>query len=1450
MLLADNHFTPVIGIDIHFTTLPPFNPFHPYIGFVIDPADYFPFIGATVHVNGIKRGVSDTSGIIIPLVHIPLFTPPWLMTPIIGHESMNFFASETVYADGTRLSPKGYFVMTCNDIGIPLSLSLGKVKVGKKMIPFAPTLFAPTSFSLPIPYGPPVNVGGPYVPDWGGALTGLLSSIGFSTLMKYGKKAFNKLLKNAVGPNWLSKALCKAGFEPVNLINGAVIYEGTDFEIPSPQAVKWERKWYSDSAFKGWLGHGVHCNYDRCVELFPEEEATGLRLEDGRIVAFPLLEEGEDFYLRQEKIKLTRFQNHYEAFDYNTSTTYTFDSFNGFDKYRLAKITDKAGFVTKLHVNGDRLLMIEDCAGRTIKAYTNEQGIILKLTLLRETGEDVLVAYGYDEEGNMTRITDALEKSTRIKYDNHLMIEKTDRNGQRFYWEYDDEKTAARCTHTWGDGGWQEGWIEYFPEKGYNLVTDANGAVTTYYYEPSQLVTQITDPLGNSRFTEYTEYMEVYREIDEEGYMMGYTYDDFGNKTSVVNPDASVAQFIYDEEQRLSITIDPEGNQTTYTYKKDQKYLLNSIIEPDNGITQLDYNEKGLVAEIFKEGSRSKLKYDDLHNLISFTDDEGNATTWNYNHRGEVISVQNPGNNQQTFGYDVLGRVTTIQSADRNITTLVYNAYDEVIEAKDEYHTVKFDYTPLGSLKMREENKVKIFFDYDKMEQLASITNEHNEKYRFTRNKAGYITQEESFDNLTRRYQRNGNGWVTRTQRPENKWTDYEYDALGRIVLASHSDGTWESFAYNKLGQLLEARNQDVAILLERDKMGRVVKETQTSGFTGDEGFSIISEYDRNGNRTKMTSSLGADVQNTYDKKGFLEKITAQTEALKESQKEAWEAQLKRNALGQEVERNLTGGLTVTMEYDAAGKPITQKAQRGNRDTYHRNYTWNANHRLQQTLNAITGGQIHYAYDSFGNLASAQYEDSSYDYKLPDEVGNLYRTKERKDRIYGKGGKLLKDENWYYTYDGEGNLKLKSKRKIAQLQIESREQEKEKEQPKKHSFFVEEIKDGKPSPKSLDYYLRSDVKYTQQDKENYKKLKEEQELSSKEWRHGDWEYNWYGNGMLKSVRKPDGSLVSFEYDALGRRISKTTGEKVNRFLWDGNILLHEWYYQKGEEPKTSVNDLGEVFLGRKETVTNLVTWIYQEKTFVPSAKIQGEERFSIISDYIGRPVQAYSENGSLIWQADYDIYGKLRNLQGDGQFVPFRQLGQYEDGELDGLYYNRFRYYDCTIGNYISQDPLKHWGGLNLYSFVKDSNQYIDIFGWEDIWFRALNQNDMTSLDSDGNIIPKDPTATRTAYDHVLNGSTDGYGDQYISLTKERKFAEKWAKKSGTDVVEIDLDKVSNTKLDLNTPEGRKIHLGDVSNNPTEELRKVNKYAKGAKELLVEGEIDKNAIVNRYKPCP
>jgi RHS repeat-associated protein len=60
---------------------------------------------------------------------------------------------------------------------------------------------------------------------------------------------------------------------------------------------------------------------------------------------------------------------------------------------------------------------------------------------------------------------------------------------------------------------------------------------------------------------------------------------------------------------------------------------------------------------------------------------------------------------------------------------------------------------------------------------------------------------------------------------------------------------------------------------------------------------------------------------------------------------------------------------------------------------------------------------------------------------------------------------------------------------------------------------------------------------------------------------------------------------------------------------------------------------------------------------------------------------------------------------------PFRWQGQYHDSET-GLYYNRFRYYDPDTGNYISQDPIRLLSGEgNFYAYVKDPNNWIDIFG-------------------------------------------------------------------------------------------------------------------------------------------
>ncbi|NAW50661.1 hypothetical protein GNY06_04430 [Elizabethkingia argentiflava] len=129
-------------------------------------------------------------------------------------------------------------------------------------------------------------------------------------------------------------------------------------------------------------------------------------------------------------------------------------------------------------------------------------------------------------------------------------------------------------------------------------------------------------------------------------------------------------------------------------------------------------------------------------------------------------------------------------------------------------------------------------------------------------------------------------------------------------------------------------------------------------------------------------------------------------------------------------------------------------------------------------------------------------------------------------------------------------------------------------------------------------------------------------------------------------------------------------------MWDGNVPLHEWQY---------------------------------EGSVVPCGKLVGEEKYSIVSDYLGTPSHVYDSSGSLVWERELDVYAPLR--KGNHDFVPFLYQGQYVDVET-GLAYNRFRYYDPESGNFISQDPIGLLGNNpNLYAYVFDSNKQIDVFG-------------------------------------------------------------------------------------------------------------------------------------------
>src|SRR5690554_2302154 len=406
-------------------------------------------------------------------------------------------------------------------------------------------------------------------------------------------------------------------------------------------------------------------------------------------------------------------------------------------------------------------------------------------------------------------------------------------------------------------------------------------------------------------------------------------------------------------------------------------------------------------------------------------------------------------------------------------------------------------------------------------------------------------------------------------------------------------------------------------------------------------------------------------IKQQYNEQGYLNYITAEISSPLGRSGGAWKAHIQRNARGQATACEFTGGVQSSFEYDNDGRPIAQTVKNGlGRESYKRSYHWNAANQLIQTIDHIKNKGIRYTYDALNQLVSAAIGSSETELKNPDAVGNLYETPERTDRKYESGGKLTKDKNWHYYYDTLGNLKLKSP-------------------------------------------------YPLHGKE-----------PSKKWQMGCWHYEWYANGMLKSVQKPSGAIVGFEYDALGRRTAKIAGKKITRYLWDGNVLLQEWKYDIAERPVLQVGELGALFYNKSEPIENLVTWIYEEGGFTPIATIKEDKYYSIVSDYMGTPKQGYDIEGNLIWQRELDVYGNP--VIGKNDFMPFLYQGQYVDLET-GDAYNRFRYYSPETGLYLSQDPIGILGANStLYAYVKDVNSSVDIFGLHEV-IAILDGNPVTT---------------------------------------------------------------------------------------------------------------------------
>ena len=176
-------------------------------------------------------------------------------------------------------------------------------------------------------------------------------------------------------------------------------------------------------------------------------------------------------------------------------------------------------------------------------------------------------------------------------------------------------------------------------------------------------------------------------------------------------------------------------------------------------------------------------------------------------------------------------------------------------------------------------------------------------------------------------------------------------------------------------------------------------------------------------------------------------------------------------------------------------------------------------------------------------------------------------------------------------------------------------------------------------------------------------------VSTEPWGERGWDFE---NRL--TLIDVDGEEVTYAYDALGRRVSRTLDGRASRFSYDGeDVVLDDddnsgtTEYQNGP----GIDDKLSLKTG------------------------SGVKYF--LQDHLGSTVGLADAAGTVAATQSYDAFGN----GADAAFPTRYQFTGREFDRFTGLQYSRARWYHPGIGRFISEDPIEFAGGdINLYGYV------------------------------------------------------------------------------------------------------------------------------------------------------
>lgn len=818
------------------------------------------------------------------------------------------------------------------------------------------------------------------------------------------------------------KIACPNGIY-VNSYNGVLFYQRADMSIPN-RGMDLEAVFYYNSSYNR-QNYGYGNGWSLGYEMRFIEDSLGIIIEQG---------DG-----RQDLYK--RYGNSFEAPAgvFSTLTIegsgYTLTEKNGMqyrftdaDSKKVTQIVNRYGNALNLTYENGRLTSLADINGRSIHFQWNADTL---MTQLSTSFDDRVWTYGYDEQKNLTSVTDPMNHTVYYAYNRDNRIKTfTDAEGYSTHVTYNDDGMAHRVKTDLTDksiryelANRQTVFIDYLPDGNNQFSTykwddrgrviekvgnccgfsskltyddddnvirseDANGHATTYTYDQRGNMLSATDALGN---TEYYTYESTFNNVtsytDKMGNLYTFEYDENGNMLAMNAPLSTSYHYTYNNYGQLLSSTDANNNTTHYAY--DNYGNLLSETNALGYVTVMSYTMYGLIQSITNPNMGiTQYEYDNVNRMIQTIDPMNHSVVMEYDSKGNMIRITNASGKSTNMYYNSLGQPTKIVYPLNEINQFIYNAKQKLVQTKDALNHASYNFYNEHDWITMSINALgdTTLYYYDNIGQVIGVELPTGQFITYQYDALDHLVSVADQLGTMQAYAYDANGNVVSLTDAEGNTINFQYDALNRLMQTTDAESHFQYCSYDNNGNLLSytdpngnttlftynAMNQ---VLTERDALNNVTTYTydangNLASVTDARGSTTSYQYDVNDQLTKITFANGKTQQFAYDANGNTVTFTDES---------GHQMGFMYDALSRLTQKTYPDNTMDSFTYDANGNMLT-----ANNADAQVSFTYdNGGRMLQETLNGKT---THYAYNTRNRTVTKTYPSGrtiteEYDYR-------------------------------------------------------------------------------------------------------------------------------------------------------------------------------------------------------------------------------------------------------------------------------------------------------------------------------------------------------------------------------------------------------------------------------------------------------------------------------------